>query len=124
MASAKPAISKPVSESEKEETMEFIEEPVSYDEARLGVSKFEQAYKTPSAVVFSGHSDAYLDISSDVIFEWKSYYDFVCEVDRLLAARLAERPHVEEVVYSSGSGSQTYPRSSEQRKQAKLCIAA
>lgn len=122
MASAKPAIAKTV--AEKEEIMEFVEQPVSYEEARLGVSKFEQTYKTPSATVFSGHSDAYLKISSDVLFEWKSYYDFVSEVDRRLAARLTERPHVEEVVYSSGSGSRTYPRSSEQRKQASLCIAA
>ena len=73
--------------------MEFVEQPVSYEEARLGVSKFEQTYKTPSATVFSGHSDAYLKISSDVLFEWKSYYDFVSEVDRRLAARLTERPH-------------------------------
>jgi hypothetical protein len=122
MARAKSARAK--SAVEKEEVMEFVEQPLSYEEARVGVSRFEQTYKMPSEKVFSGHSDAYLNISSDVLFEWKSYYDFVSEVDRRLAARLRERQHVEEVVYSSGSGSQTFPRSSEQRKQASLWIAA
>lgn len=122
MAVPKAATSKPV--EAKEEQMEFVEQPLSYEEARVGVLKFERIYKTPSAEVFSGKSEAYLSISSDVLFEWKSYYDFMCEVNRRLAARLTEHPHVEEVVYSPGSGSGTHHRSSEQRKRASLCIAA
>jgi len=117
VASSKPAPA-------REERMDFIEQPLSYDEARLGVAKFEDTYKTTSAEVFSGKSEAYQKISSDVLFEWKSYYEFVCEVERRVAARLSEYPHVEEVVYSSGPGTHTHQRNAEQRKQASLCIAA
>jgi hypothetical protein len=62
--------------------MEFIEQPLSYSDARLGISKFEQAHKVSSAAVFSGKCEPPQNISSDALFEWKSYYDFVCEVDR------------------------------------------
>jgi hypothetical protein len=73
----------------------FVEQPLSYEEARLGVLKFERIHKTPSAEVFSGKSEAYLSFSSDVLFEWKSYYDFMCEVNRRLAARLTEHDFAE-----------------------------
>jgi hypothetical protein len=115
----------PKSATEKEgKSMEFVEQPLSYEEARAGVLKFERVHKMASSTVFSGKSEAYLSISSDVLFEWKSYYDFMCEVDRRLAAKLTQLPRVEDVVYSSGSASEPHPRNQEQRKKASLCIAA
>ena len=107
-----------------EELMEYIEQPLAYEEARRGVWKFERAHKVSSAVLFSGKCDSHLNINPDVLFEWKSYYEFVCEVDRRVAAALAEQAQLEEVVYSSKSGNETHPQTPEQRKQASMCIAA
>ena len=107
-----------------EEMMDFVEQPLSYEDARRGLSRFERTHKIESAELFSGKVAFDPNIGSDVLFEWKSYYDFVWEVDQRLAAALAERACVEEVVYSK-SGAETHPaRTSEQRRQASLCIAA
>jgi hypothetical protein len=104
--------------------MEFTEQPLSYEEARRGVANFEHKYKLRSADVFSGRMEPDACVSPDALFEWKSYYDFVCEVDQTLSAALAGNPVLEEVIYASGSASEPYPRSAEDRKQAALKIAA
>ncbi len=108
-----------------EEIMEFVEEPLSYEEARRGVLKFEHTHKTLSEAVFSGRCEPHLHISSDALFEWKSYYDFVCEYERRLGAVLTETPSLKDVEYrSSHAAREAHPRTSEQRKQASLCVAA
>jgi hypothetical protein len=108
-----------------EEIMEYIEQPLTYREARKGVWKFEHAHKVSSAVVFSGKCPAPTTVSSDALFEWKSYYEFVCEVDRRVASALAERSKLEQVSYSAKPGSsETHPQTAEQRKHASMCVAA
>jgi len=117
-------VSKEKASTPAEEIMEFIEQPLTYAEARRGVWKFERTYKVPSAAVFSGKCESHLNIGSDVLFEWKSYYEFVCEVDRRIASALADRRELGEVMYSSKSVTEAHPQTSEQRKQVSLCLAA
>jgi hypothetical protein len=107
----------------REKTMEFVEQPLSYEEARKAVLTFEHAHKTISEAVFSGKCEPHLHISPDALFEWKSYYEFVCDYERQFAAALSEKPRLEDVRYSH-SGHGAHPRTSEQRKQASLCVAA
>ncbi len=107
-----------------EEIMEYIEQPLTYREARRGVWKFEHTHKVSSSVVFSGKCPAPTTVSSDALFEWKSYYEFVCEVDRRVASALAERSQLEQVSYSATPASETHPQTPEQRKHASMCVAA
>jgi len=107
-----------------EEIMEYIEQPLTYREARRGVWKFEHEHKVSSSVVFSGRCPAPANISSDALFEWKSYYEFVCEVDRRVASAVAERRQLEQIPYSSKPGSESHPQTPEQRKHASMCVAA
>jgi hypothetical protein len=106
-----------------EEIMEYIEQPLSYVEARRGVWKFEHTHKVASVAVFGGKCEV-PNISSDALFEWKSYYEFVCEVDRRVASALAEHRQLEEVTYSSRPSTETGPQTSKQRKHASMCVAA
>ena len=71
-------------------TDDYIEQPLTYGEARRGVWKFEHEHKVSSAALFAGKCDG-ANINPDVLFEWKSFYDFVCEVDRRVASALADR---------------------------------
>ena len=103
--------------------MEFVEQPLSYEEPRLAVNKFERTYKALSGVVFSSEG-CNLNISSEALFDWKSCYDFVSEVDRRLMTALTAQPLVENVIYASNCGSEAPLRSSVQRKRASLCVAA
>jgi hypothetical protein len=107
-----------------EEIMEFIEQPLTYREARRGVWSFERTHKISSAVLFSGKCEAQFNINSDVVFEWKSYYDFVCAVDQRVASALAEHRQLKDVTYSSKPSRETHPQTAEQRKQASMCVAA
>lgn len=106
-----------------EEIMEYIEQPLTYGEARRGVWKFEHDHKVSSAALFAGKCEG-ANINPDVLFEWKSYYDFVCEVDRRVASALADRRQLEEVRYSSKPGGEAHAQTPEQRKQASMCVAA
>jgi hypothetical protein len=108
-----------------EELMEFVEQPLTYGEARRGVWKFERGHKISSAELFSGKCGSFHpDVNADVLFEWKSYYDFVCEVDRRVASALSERRKLEEVTYSSKPSSETRHQTPEQSKQASMSYAA
>ncbi len=104
--------------------MEFDEQPLSYEEARRAVSRFEEEYKLRSATVFSGTMEPDLRISPDALYEWKSYFDFICEVDHALSTALADHStDVESIIYSS-STNVPRPRSYEEQKLASLKVAA
>jgi hypothetical protein len=109
-----------------EDTVDFIEEPISYEEARRAISKFEHAYKILSASLFSEEGDVSgqdLEICDDVLFEWRSHYEFVRDVDSDLAKAAAEH---ETPVYSllGRIEERACPRGPEERKQAVLGVAA
>jgi hypothetical protein len=109
-----------------EDTVDFIEEPISYDEARRAISKFEHTYKILSASLFSGEVDPPaqgVEICDDVLFEWRSQYEFVRDVDSDLAKAAVEH---ETPVYSllGRTEERTCPRGPEERKQAVLGVAA
>jgi hypothetical protein len=103
--------------------MQFNEQPLSYEEARRAVQKFEHQFKVDSAVVFSGGMDPDPRICSDALYEWKSYYDFISEVDRTIAKALNDEPVVHEVIYAS-STTESRPRSYEEQKAASMKYAA
>src|SRR5690242_16933101 len=97
------AKAKAARQAKTEQIMEFVEQPISYPEARAAVARFEHTFKMPSDAVFSGRcdTDQLNAIGSDALFEWRSQYEFVCEVNRRVAAELAAHPTVEAVVYSN-----------------------
>jgi len=103
--------------------MHFDEQPLSYEEARRAVLKYEGQFKLDSALLFSGALITDPGICSDALYEWKSYYDFISEVDRTIEVALNEDPIVHGVIYAS-STIESRPRSYEEQKAASMKYAA
>jgi hypothetical protein len=108
--------------------LNFIEEPLGYNDALLEVQKFEREYKVASAELFAALAAGKecLYFHSDDIYEWRSYYEFLCGIDAKLGKLLESNAELgeDDLAYSGASGSTRISKVAGSKRKQDLSLAA
>jgi hypothetical protein len=109
--------------------MEFNEQPLTYKEIVAQVNSFENTYKISSEDFFASLAKGVssVEIHSDDLYEWRSYYAFKCDIDKRVALALRESDdQFQEIEYSTTSDAspKAYAAVASQSANNNLALAA